>query len=181
MTEDISQTQNLKLPTFEPASQGERWWIKVNTAKEPSFPLESILSYPIPGKGELYFFRYQRDSETHKNNLIGRIAAKLPELEVSNWKDSNENSLFPDLPSEVDLGDTRYDNEVQKVLFSIIPGLTKRYQDNEAGELGKLYLHILETIEPKELMPYYKALNPDFFEWCERTGEIKKRNTSLEP
>ena len=41
----------------------------------------------------------------------------------------------------------------------------KRFPNQDAGALGEQYLELFNMLTPDVLVPFYNALNPQFFEW----------------
>lgn len=178
----------LKIPHLKEPSEGRSWWIKAVNAVL-NIPMETARSYLIPGKGELYFFLYRTYWKGEKfpgmdiyafnyAKVFAKVTAKLPDLEIIDVKKSEGKPIFPDLPLDFKFNPNYYgyDSEVGDILHSVFPELTKRYQSGQAGTLGKLYLYLLKLTVNKSLLPYYEALNPDFFAWCKKAENIQKKS-----
>lgn len=158
-----------RLPDFETTSQGEEWWIKVRTAplSQERVPLESTLSYPIPGPGVLFFFHTLPASDSDGCRIYTRITAKLPEAQIVEFHTAREGDLFPGLAQHVAGKTQPYDTATEAALFQSYPAVVQRYSGGgPSGALGEQFLEALERLVPADLLPYYEALNPDFFAWC---------------
>jgi hypothetical protein len=149
-------------------SLGERWWIAVRTAPvcRERMPLESILSYPVPGKGTLRFFHMMPPaSDFGKIRILSCISATVPEIRIVDFRTSSDGCLFDPLPNEfVGRGQT-YDPSIETALFDVLPELTQCYLQEQCRTLGRQFRDALELIAGPDLTPYYRSLNAEFFDW----------------
>ena len=157
----------MKLPPMRTPSLGERWCIKVRTAPvcRREVVLEAMLSCPIPGLQALHFFHSVSTAEPGVMRILTRLTARLPSLDIVEFHQAPED-LFPGLPLEVSVSRKAYDEETRVALLACLPALTRLYPAQPAGALGPQFVEALEVLSPAELMPYFVALNPHFFEWC---------------
>jgi hypothetical protein len=58
------------------------------------------------------------------------------------------------------------DRATEEALFESYELIMDRFPNRPAGALGTQWLEALATLVPAPLLPYYEALNPEFFRWC---------------
>lgn len=159
------------LPPLPEAPLAQRCWIAVKALPElGKLPLTATLSYPVPGpRGLLHFFHVLPAMRSGDNQrLLTRLTVKLPGLAITEMRKATDSALFPGLPAEVPAVATRHSPGAEPALFEAYSKLLERWPEREAGPLGPQFLETLTVLVPAPLVPYYKALNPAFFEWCER-------------
>jgi hypothetical protein len=151
-----------------PPSLGERWWTTVRTSPvcDREVTLESALSYPVPGKGVLHFFHSLHTRDGARTRILTRLQARLPDLEIVDFRKADGDELFPGLPNEVPGRPAPYDGPTEEAFFAVLPEIVRRYPGEPAGALGPQFREALEALAGPVLMPWYRALNPHFFEWC---------------
>ena len=160
-----------RAPMSDPSSLGLTWWTEVRTwsLSRKKMPITSALSYPIPGEGKLFLFHTFPFTRADANGwqVISRITARIPDLEVVEFLTPGDGDLFPGLPAEVVGEPAAYDLKIEEALLQVLPLVSGRYAEGAAaGALGTQFLESLEMLAPKALMPYYEALNSGFFAWC---------------
>ena len=145
---------------------GYRWWLAVLNAEGVTnqVPLEAALSYPVGAKGEFRFFHYcVIDGQILRPFTY--IRAKLPKMMVVEVLLNKHRDIFPDLPTELGTFNIHRDLQLEKQMLNLLPRLMAKFPQQPAGTLGKHYMEAFEILTPKTLMPFYKSLNPVFFDW----------------
>lgn len=161
------------LKSVVPPSLGERWWIAVRTAPicRERMPLEAILSYPVPQNGAFGFFHMlQPVGDYGRMQILSRGSATVPEIRIVEFRSVAEGAVFADLPSEFNGRVQKYDAEIDTALFEVLPRLTESYLQSQCRPLARQYVDALELIAGPDLAPYYRSLNPEFFDWLEGRG-----------
>jgi len=160
----------MKLPLDEliPSSVGERWWITVRTATvfRQLMPLESSLSYPVPAKGGFRLFHMLPPAaDVGSICILSRISAAVPDARIIEFQTSAEGPLFSDLPNEFVGRAQKYDPTIEPALFDVLPQLIDGYLEERYRALAHQFREALELVAGPDLMPYYRSLNSEFFEW----------------
>lgn len=149
-------------------STGKRWCVAVRTAPvcRERIPLEAQLSFPIPDKGGLRFFHMlsPRDRDG-RVSILSRIRATVPVVRITELHTAEDGPLFADLPNQFDGRSQKYDAAAQEALFDTLPQLVDHYCQPIGVSLGRQYWDALESIAGVDLARYYRALNPEFFDW----------------
>lgn len=156
------------LQSVTPPTIGERWWIAVRTAPicRERMPLESILSYPIPEKGALRFFHMLAPAGEYGDiRILSRLRATVPKVSIVEFRTSSEGALFDDLPNEFVGRAQRFDPTIDAALLGVLPQLTESYLESQCRPLARQYRDALQLIAGDDLTPYYRSLNPEFFDW----------------
>jgi hypothetical protein len=154
-------------PPALPASK--RWWtvLRLSPVCSREVPMEAALSFPVPGEGVLHFFHSLVTPDRSKTRILMRMNVRLADMEVVEFRKAGEGgNLFPGLPDEVPGLPAPYDGPTQEAFFAVFPEIVRRYPAEPAGTLGPQFREALEALAGPVLMPYYRALNPHFFEWC---------------
>jgi hypothetical protein len=167
------------------ASPVEQWWLKIRQQTNRQVPLETALSFPIPvmKNNELLLsvFYYGVEKVSGPGNSlakppVARLIGTYPVPHIVQFVTNKVEDLFPGLPSGGTIGPL--------VGGHFTP--TERMKGRQ--ELFRLYTPILalfslkeETTDRREdfkaafqkqaepgLLPYYQALNPDFFDWLNK-------------
>lgn len=162
----------------------ERWWYVVRSQTFKQLPLEAALSYPIPvfegGRLHLasFYYKVKHSSTLGESGTalpLAKLMATYPEGEVLSFQKKGASELFigvfphekpgslfkePATPKE------RMNN--RKLLFELYSDIIVFYQEKQGTENSKsAFLNIFEKVSELPLIPYYHALNPDFFQWLE--------------
>jgi hypothetical protein len=147
---------------------GYNWRLAVRNARGVinQVPLEAAFSYPVGAEGELRFFHY-RVINKQIVRPFSRILAKLPKMTVVEVLLDKHCQLFPNLPEELGIYDVQWDKNLEKQMLNLLPSLMAKFPSQGAGIIGKHYLEAFEILTPKTLMPFYRSLNPVFFDWLE--------------
>lgn len=156
------------LKSVVPPSLGERWWIAIRTAPicREQIPLEAILSYPVPQKGAIGFFHMLPPvGDYGRIRILSRGSATVPDVRVVEFQIAEGGALFGDLPNEFNGRAQKYDAEIDRALFEVLPRLTEFYLQSQSRPLARQYFDALELIAGPDLAPYYRSLNPEFFDW----------------
>lgn len=155
-------------------NQGYRWWLAIRQAPDlrKKVPLEAVASYPVGGPNEVRIFYYRV--------ISGKLIRPFVRVRVSvdqqntikvveiRQRQQSETDLFPGLP--LDLGtapEGNWSKAVEETLLEQLPTLLERFPARSAGKEGILYLHGLARLTPEALLPFYHALNPEFFAWLQ--------------
>jgi hypothetical protein len=160
----------MKLPLDElmPSSVGERWWIAVRTATvcRERMPIESSLSYPVPGRGSFRLFHMLPPAaDVGSIRILSSISAAVPDARILEFRTSTEGSLFSGLPNEFVGRAQKYDPSIEAALFDVLPQLIDGYLEERYRALGHQFREALDLVAGPDLMPYYRSLNSEFFDW----------------
>jgi hypothetical protein len=133
------------IPTRPGRSPGKQWWITVRTAplSRREVPMEATLSFPVPGEGVLRFFHWQVIPDRTETHILTRLEARLPDLEIVDFRKAGGDELFPGLPNEVPGRPAPYDGPTEEAFFAVLPEIVRRYPAEAAGALGPQFREAL--------------------------------------
>jgi hypothetical protein len=97
--------------------------------------------------------------------ILSRGSATVPDVRVVEFQIAEGGALFGDLPNEFNGRAQKYDAEIDRALFEVLPRLTEFYLQSQSRPLARQYFDALELIAGPDLAPYYRSLNPEFFDW----------------
>jgi len=174
------------LPT-SPAAPVENWWQIVRRATFRQVTLESALSWPVPLRLEaglaLAAFYYGVWRPAGFNSLPAqarppraRLVAAYPSGRLWQFTHHSLGELFPGLPTQVDLGpllpmlqSPASRAAARANLFTTYNDILAPYLTGEVpGRERGAFLMAWQSLAEPGLLPYYHALNPDFFDWLAR-------------
>lgn len=170
---------DFKLPTRSPRPRLEKICIQIRNDDVFLNRVvdEAVISYPVPGfennKPTIYLFHYW--IKQYPNRYITRpltsIATYLDiasdEIEIFRYTIAQpEKPIFPELDDPIpnppeDLPLELY-RSLREVLYESCDELLKNYT-GLSPDIGRLYANALRRLSWPGLLPYYKALNPEFF------------------
>ena len=170
-----------EIPSFE------AWWVALRKQCGKQLPLESGFSLPVPvraqdSKYELACFFYA----VHRGSLpgngtarppIARLLAVYPTGMVLQFTHVGAGPLFEGLPESGSLGPltTGGTNPTErmkqrKALFDLYPGIIHSFLEPEMAQVAsncETFRKLFFTLAEPGLLPYYQALNPNFFAWLD--------------
>jgi hypothetical protein len=167
------------------ASPVEAWWLTLRSQTMRQLPVESALSWPVPlvRDGQLYlaaFYYGVRRVAGPGTGLalppIARVVASYPAGRLMSFVHRQLTDLFPGLPSTGELGPLVAVQQPptermrdRKALFALYSPILDQYHKGaqEHDQRQAFQVAFMRLAEPG-LLPYYWALNPDFFEWLAR-------------
>lgn len=164
----------------------EKWWTQVRSQTMRLLPIESAMSLPIPieqdGKPCLSTFYY---GVKRKGGLgmtvimppIARIIATYPAARLLSFQHKQTGELFPGLPSSGELGGPIYSEistpservDARKLLLKLCFEIVELFWvRGDTPEIQHQFSNMFSKIAESPLIPYYQALNPEFFSWLMR-------------
>jgi len=170
---------DFKLPTRSPRPRLEKICIHIRNDEMflDRVVDEAAISYPVPGfennKPTIYLFHYwiKDYPDRHVTRPLTVIAANVSvtsdEAEIFRHSIAQpEIPIFPHLndpapnpPEDIPL---ELHKSLSEVLYESCDELLKNYA-SLSPDIGRLYANALRRLSWPGLLPYYRALNPDFF------------------
>jgi hypothetical protein len=171
------------------AGPAERWWLTVRAQTSRQLPLESVLSWPIPLWQQedfcltVFYYGVRRVAGPGTGVAlppIARLIATYPATHLITFLHRKAGNLFPGLPDTGELGPLvatllspgERMNE-RRALFALYTPLLSQYQ-SDIGETDhrSSFRTAFQRLAEPGLLPYYRALNPQFFDWLEANREF---------
>jgi hypothetical protein len=172
------------IPIPADASPVERWWLTVRGQTFKQLTLETALSLPVPmfpeGRLALAVFYYgvkrgAGPGKSHAMPPVARVSATYPEARLLLFAHCQAQELFPGLPVSGDLGPLagvqavpgdRY--QQRRALFAAYGKIMELYHEKKGSRAErKAFAAAFTRVAEAPLLPFYRALNPDFFDWLE--------------
>lgn len=164
------------------ASPAEAWWLTVRSQTMRQVPLETALSLPVPvvQNGQLYlaafYYGVKRGGGPGTGVALAplaRLLASYPAGRLVSFVHRDVGDLFPGLASTGELGPVVAAPQPpaermreRHTLFALYTPILEAYRTGvkEPEQLAAFRSMFHRMAEPG-LLPYYRALNPDFFKW----------------
>jgi hypothetical protein len=178
----MKEISSISVPMPKDASDVERWHLLVHAQTYRQQPLIASLSYPVPvpaNNGLLLAAFYYANQAAADGQPLGvkpigvNVLATYPEGRVSHVDSGLPEQLFPAMPAansaKWPTGEPQVPGGLwknRKVLLNKYPAILDDFWKHAevAGERMGFFKLFVYVAYP-ELMPYYYALNPAFFDW----------------
>lgn len=175
----------MKIPTSPTAGAVERWWNTVRGLTLKQVPLESALSYPIPVVEDnklcyaVFYYHILRQGglkDSRAGKPIAKVVATYPEGRLLIFEHQKAADIFPDIPLKEDFGragptklmSTSELLAARREYFLLCEEVGRQYSQEKSDENKRLqFLELFKQLTEAGLEPYYRALNPRFFDWLE--------------
>jgi hypothetical protein len=177
----MSQKLKTKVSFPAPSSPMETWYNTVHKGTMKHMPIEAALSFPIPLKTEdrlvLAAFYYG----TRPGNGLGqgttlppiaKIVAEYPSGRLIKYLRKSAAHLFPGISVPEELGplvtqkiSPAERTSVRKALFALYPTVIEAYTAGNKIDQREQFFKLFTSLIAPGLMPFYQALNLDFFVW----------------
>jgi len=166
------------------ASTVERCWLTVRGQTILNIPLESALSFPIPKLTDTnetcltgFYYRVQFNGRQEKILIkppFARILASYPDGNLINCYQESAPTLFPEIKVHDDLATlpardhsparlVQYRRDLYQLMTKLIPMFIG--QEQLSQKVVDDFLFIFDIVSERPFLPYYHALNPQFFSW----------------
>jgi hypothetical protein len=162
----------MRIPSLPPKLLLEQIAIQVNNSDvvRETVPLEAALSYPVPGQqpGQVCYFHYweQRLGEPAVTRPMSQITAAVQgaAAEIVDIRFVQPDApLFPDIPDPGQTPPAALPYAERQALEKVIFAACEQFLWAEARpETGHNYVDALHRLVWPGLLPFYRALNPDF-------------------
>lgn len=161
----------------------EYWIAQVRRQTSRQVPIETAFSLPVPiivqkkQAVAAFYYGIQRQGRPEAGLAlppVARLIAAYPEPRLIEFLHKQAQLLFPDLPAHGDLGLLLADPELKiqqrmenrKKLFDLYPPIVDAFFKNMDDKyIRQQFFSAFSQLAEPGLLPYYRALNPEFFNW----------------
>ncbi len=172
------------IPIRKEASTVERCWLTARGQTILDIPLESALSFPIPKLSDTnetcltgFYYRVQFGGRPDKILIkppFARMLASYPEGNLNNFCQASAPTLFPGIEVHDDFAVlpvrdhspaklVQYRRDLYQLMTKLIPKFIG--QEQLSHQEVDDFLYIFDIVSERPFLPYYHALNPQFFSW----------------
>jgi hypothetical protein len=172
----LIQKTNFGVP--KNASPVEQWWLKFRQQTNRQVPIETALSLPIPimKNNELllsvFYYGVEKVSGPGTSLAkppVARMMGTYPVPHIVQFVTNKVEELFPGLPTGGTIGPLIEGVRNRQELFSLYTPILALFSLKEVTtDRREDFIAAFQRQAEPGLLPYYQALNPNFFQWLNK-------------